>query len=607
MTACRGDPHPQLQLPQPVEHGRLERPSSTDADGCLRLASRGLLGRRSSCPRRRRAQDFRQQIDQIFERHCLSCHHGEKAKGGLALSDAGHALAGGESGAAIVPGKPEESLLLDYISGEKPEMPKNAPPLKAEDVAAIRQWIAAGAVWPDGLELVDKREIDANWWSLLPLGRPDVPKVESTWVRTPIDAFVLDKLRQSGLDPSAEADRPTLIRRLTYDLHGLPPTPEEIDAFVADPAADAYERLVDRLLASPRYGERWARHWLDVVHYGETHGYDKDKTRPNAWPYRDYVIEALNRDLPYDRFIEDQLAGDVLFPDEPASLVATGFIAAGPWDQVGHTELREGTVDKEIARSNDRDDMVAATCSTFLSLTVHCARCHNHKFDPIKQTDYYHLQAVFAGVDRADRPYDPDPQVARTRRTLVARTRDLEGQRQQLEEAFAAALTPEAKALEERIKQLGSELAATPVEEGRRSPTLGYHSQITDRPAVTKWVQVDLGSTRAIDEVILVPAYVIYGGHPGPGFGFPPRYRVEISDEPDFAQSAIVADHTASRFCQPGRRAGADRRRRQGRALRSRDGHAVVEADGRLVHGPGRAGGLVRWNRHRSRCRGHGT
>ena len=158
--------------------------------------------------------------------------------------------------------------------------------------------------------------------------------------------------------------------------------------------------LVDRLLASPRYGERWGRHWLDVVHFGESHGYDKDKPRPNAWPYRDYVIRSLNADKPYDRFVAEQLAGDVLSPDDPQATVATGFIAAGPWDFVGHVELREGTVDKDIARSNDRDDMVANAMSTFTSLTVHCARCHNHKFDPIRQEDYYALQAVFAGVDR---------------------------------------------------------------------------------------------------------------------------------------------------------------------------------------------------------------
>ena len=220
------------------------------------------------------------------------------------------------------------------------------------------------------------------------------------------------------MSPSPEADRRTLIRRLSFDLTGLPPTPEEVADFLRDKDKRAYENLADRLLASPRYGERWARHWLDTVHYGETHGYDKDKPRLNAWPYRDYVIRSLNADKPYSRFVEEQLAGDVLFPDEPDGVVALGFIAAGPWDFVGHVELPIQKTDGLIARYNDRDDMVMTTISTFQSLTVHCARCHDHKFDPITQKDYYSLQAVFAGVDRADRAFDSDQRVAIERRAL---------------------------------------------------------------------------------------------------------------------------------------------------------------------------------------------
>src|SRR5207253_5548026 len=188
-----------------------------------------------------------------------------------------------------------------------------------------------------------------------------------------------------------------------------PPAPSEVDAFLGDDAPDAYERLIDRLLASPRYGERWGRHSLDVVHYGDTHGYDKDKRRDHAWPYRDYVIRSFNADKPYGRFVREQLAGDVLFPGDPDGVVATGFIAAGPWDFVGHVELREDTVEKMKTRVLDRDDMVANTMSTFMSLTAHCARCHDHKFDPISQKDYYGLQAVFAGVDRGDRPAGNPP------------------------------------------------------------------------------------------------------------------------------------------------------------------------------------------------------
>src|SRR4051812_13585365 len=259
-------------------------------------------------------------------------------------------------------------------------------------------------------------------WAFRPAQRqavPPIPPDRAAWVRNPIDAFVLAKQQAQGLSRSPEADRRTLIRRLTFDLTGLPPTPQEVNAFLDEKSTDAYEKLVDRLLASPAYGERSARHWLDVVHYGESHGYDKDKPRPNAWPYRDYVIRSFNIDKPYSVFVREQLAGDVLLPDQPDGIIATGFIAAGPWDFVGHMELREGTVDKEITRSLDRDDMLMTAASTFLSLTVHCARCHDHKFDPIKQEDYYRLQAVFAGVARGERHF-ADPSLPKQTRPVYA-------------------------------------------------------------------------------------------------------------------------------------------------------------------------------------------
>jgi hypothetical protein len=243
-------------------------------------------------------------------------------------------------------------------------------------------------------------------WAFKEPVRPELPRVQdASWCRNPIDRFILSRLQERGLSPSPEADARTLLRRVTFDLIGLPPTPEEVDSFVESRDALACEKAVDRLLASPRYGERWARHWLDTAHFAETHGYDKDKVRPNAWPYRDYVIRAFNSDKPYARFVEEQLAGDALFPGEAEAIVATGFITAGPWDYVGHVELPESKTDGLIARYNDRDDMVMTAMSTFQSLTVHCARCHDHKFDPITQEEYYGLQAVFAGVDRAEREY----------------------------------------------------------------------------------------------------------------------------------------------------------------------------------------------------------
>jgi mono/diheme cytochrome c family protein len=495
---------------------------------------------------------FREQVAPIFEAHCVRCHQGDAAKGGLSLARAEELSKGGESGPGVVPAKPDESLLLEYVSGTSPEMPKGGPPLSAEQVSAIRRWIEQGAKWPDGVILKERAPRNRDWWSLKPVANSPIPDLGSTWVRTPVDAFVLQKLHENGLEPSAEADRRTLLRRLKFDLHGLPPEPDEIDAFVKDSSPDAYERLVDRLLASPHYGERWGRHWLDLVHFGESHGYDKDKPRPNAWPYRDWVIGALNADKPYSRFVAEQVAGDVLFPDDPQAIVATGFLVAGPWDFVGHVELREGTVDKDIARSNDRDDIVATTASTFLSLTVHCARCHNHKFDPIAQEDYYRLQAVFAGVDRADRPYDPDPRVAAQRRELLAEKTAVESRQQALASAAAQVRSPEIDALDGQIAAAEKELAGLPVEPGQASSTLGYHSQIMPTPESTKWVQVDLGRSLPLDEVVLVPAHVAYGGHPGPGFGFPPRFKVELSDDPAFASSQLLADETAADFPHPG-------------------------------------------------------
>ncbi len=349
---------------------------------------------------------FRKQVAPIFEQHCLRCHGKKSQRGGLSLATAADMQAGGDSGPVVVAGKPGESFLLSMVSGEKPKMPKKAKPLTAEQVAVLAKWITEGANWPKDVTLQASSDPGEKWWSLQPLARPAVPIVQTPgWVRTPVDAFILRRLEQQGMKPSELADRRTLIRRLSFDLLGLPPSPVEIDAFLRDRSPNAYEKLVDRLLDSPRYGERWARHWLDVVHYGDTHGYDKDKVRPNAWPYRDYVIRAFNEDRPYSRFIKEQIAGDVFYPDTSDGIIGLGFLAAGPWDFVGHVELREGTLDKKITRNLDRDDMVATVMNTFTSLTVQCARCHDHKFDPITQEDYYGLQAVFAAVDRADRPF----------------------------------------------------------------------------------------------------------------------------------------------------------------------------------------------------------
>ena len=267
-------------------------------------------------------------------------------------------------------------------------------------------------------------------WAFRPIRTAAVPKVPEpykAWVRSPVDAFVLGKLLANGLKPSPAADRRVLARRVFIDLTGLPPTPDELDTFLKDDSKDAYEKLVDRLLASPRYGERWARHWLDVAHYADSHGQDQDRFRPNAWPYRDYVIKSFNADKPYPRFVREQVAGDVLFPTDPAAVVATGFLAAGPWDESGLRDINENSLDRQVARVLDRDDIVTTTMTTFVGLTAHCARCHDHKFDPIPQADYYALQAVFAGIDKAEREYDPDPAVGKKRAALAAELADVRG------------------------------------------------------------------------------------------------------------------------------------------------------------------------------------
>ena len=262
-------------------------------------------------------------------------------------------------------------------------------------------------------------------WAYRPLAAPPVPElpVPSRTSINPVDAFITAKLAEHGLTPAPEADRRTLLRRVSFDLIGLPPTPEELRTFLADTSSNAYERVVDRLLASPRYGERWARHWMDAAHFAETHGHDQDRIRTNAWPYRDYLIASFNDDKPYARFVQEQVAGDVLFPADPQATVALGFIAAGPWDESSLRDIREDTIDRQIARYLDRDDMLTTVMQTFASTTVQCARCHDHKFDPVSQRDYYALQAVFAGVDRANRVFDKDPQVHVRRQDLMHQRR----------------------------------------------------------------------------------------------------------------------------------------------------------------------------------------
>jgi hypothetical protein len=269
---------------------------------------------------------------------------------------------------------------------------------------------------------------------------PNAPESLRHWIRNPIDRYVAAGLAERQLAPAEPAERRQLIRRVYFDLIGMPPTIDQIQAFIDDRRPMAYERLVDQLLASPRYGERWARHWMDIVHFAETHGHDQDRPREHAWPYRDYLIRSFNQDVPYPIFVRQQIAGDVLFPDDPWSIIATGMLASGPWDESSLRDIQQDSLDREIARYVDRDDIVTTVMSTFTSTSVHCARCHDHKFDPISQRDYYGLQAVFAGIGKGNRLYDADPRVAGQRRELLALSKQIDGWRQTHDDRF---ITPD--------------------------------------------------------------------------------------------------------------------------------------------------------------------
>jgi mono/diheme cytochrome c family protein len=344
---------------------------------------------------------FAKQIQPVLAKKCVSCHGPEKQKAGLRLDRKSAVLKGGDDlGPAIVPGKSRESPLFRVVAGLEAglEMPAEGEKLTAAEIDLLKRWIDSGAEWPD--DGSEKEDVTKSHWAFNRLSRPVLPSIKNHQsiivnLGNPIDLFIVARLERDGLKLSAEADRATLIRRLKFDLLGLPPSPDEVEEFVADSHEAAYERLVDRYLASPHLGERWARHWLDVVRFAESHGFEMNQPRPNAWPYRDYVIRSFNEDQPYDQFVFEQLAGDTVGVDE-----ATGFLVGGPWDQVKSPDL--GLTLQQ--RADELHDMVSTTGSVFLGLTVGCARCHNHKFDPISQLDYYGMKACFAGVQHGDRP-----------------------------------------------------------------------------------------------------------------------------------------------------------------------------------------------------------
>jgi mono/diheme cytochrome c family protein len=342
----------------------------------------------------RRAVDFAKEVQPLLAEHCYSCHGPEKQKGDLRWDDKGSVFKPGEHGPIIQPGKGAESRVIILVAGLDPDtvMPPKGERLSEAQIELLRAWIDQGASWPDSA--VAPGAGKTNHWGFKAPLRPAVPSVRhKEWVRNPIDSFILARLESEQLEPSPEAGRVPLIRRLNLDLTGLPPTPKEVDDFVADENATAYERLVERLLGSAHFGERWARQWLDVARYADSNGYEKDRAR-SIWPYRDWVIKALNADLPYDQFTVEQLAGDLLPNATPDQVVATGFLRNSMLNQ-------EGGIEPEQFRAETLVDRVDALGKAFLGLTLNCCQCHNHKYDPFTQKEYYQLYAFLNNDDEA--------------------------------------------------------------------------------------------------------------------------------------------------------------------------------------------------------------
>ena len=365
--------------------------------GCIRIfltinltlgTSTYAIDREELPPPAKHEINFKKEIWPLLKKHCVKCHGPDQQKSGYRIDNKELAFEGGEMGEAIIPGDSAESPLVHFISGldEEIVMPPKDDPFNAKTVGLIRAWIDQGADWPD--DIGEKRVNRMDHWAF-----KKIPPPSSQEKKTSIDAFIKKRLKNAELNFNPRADKTKLIRRLYLVMHGLPPTPKQVEAFLNDDSPNAYPKLIDELLASPRYGERWASHWLDLVRFGETHGFETNRERNHAWPYRDWVIRALNEDKPYNQFVREQLAGDAL--GEP---IGTGFLVAGPHDIVKGQDPKL----TRMQRANELDDIINATGTVFLGLTTGCARCHNHKFDPISQNDYYALKGIFEGVKHAD-------------------------------------------------------------------------------------------------------------------------------------------------------------------------------------------------------------
>jgi hypothetical protein len=427
---------------------------------------------------------FETKVEPILRDACYKCHShsSDRIKGGLVLDSNSGLLTGGDSGPSIVPGDPEKSLLIEAVryENEDLQMPPKGKKLSDEQIAILTDWIKMGAPWPEREGAIAARpkdkitDEDRKWWAFQPLAKAALPPPDP-WARNEIDRFILARLQAEGLRPAPQARKEALIRRVYLDLIGLPPTPEEVEAFIADESPDAYARVVDRLLENPRYGERWARHWLDLVRYAESDGYRVDDYRPNAWRYRDYVIRSFNADKPYDRFVQEQIAGDELWPSDTDARTATGYLC--------HWIYEYNNRDVAGQWSNILNDITDTTADVFMGMGLQCARCHDHKFDPILQKDYYRFQAFFAPIlPYAEAPVAAAQEQAEYRARFAdweAKTADLRRQIDELEAPYRK------KAADEAIAKFPPEtraLIAKPREQ--RSP---YEQQLV----ALAWRQVE--------------------------------------------------------------------------------------------------------------------
>ncbi|WP_417849526.1 DUF1553 domain-containing protein [Thalassoglobus sp.] len=420
--------------------------------------------------------NFETEIAPLLEKHCIRCHSPGNPKGELSLDSAEHLIRNNYLSA----GEPDSSYLLDQISssdGTRPAMPKEGEPLTKAEVNIFRQWILEGAKWPEDVIVREKSKADGSWWSLQPLSLSTPPMHEQApedWNTNPIDRFIFAKLKAKKLSPNPRATRRELIRRATFDLTGLPPTPEEVEHFLNDDSPEAYRKLIDRLLASPHYGERWGRHWLDVVRFGESNGFERNVLINDLWPFRDYVIQSINEDKPFDQFIREHLAGDVIGIGNPESEIGSAFLVAGPYDDVGNQDAEQAAQ----IRANTIDEMIRSSAEAFLGLTVGCARCHDHKFDPILQRDYYSWYATFSGVRHGRRVVATD----QDKQEHQAKVQPLQQQQDSLTQQLAE--------LNKNILQQGLSKLAEYEKKWTREPVNRLGSEETFEPVSVKFVRL---------------------------------------------------------------------------------------------------------------------